>query len=77
MDQMNEAVEAACNNHKMSNHEKILHGIKRTSQQLKRKYLEGGGSYPRDSALQHCVFCQHPTVDEPQENQNVGELKKE
>mmetsp|Transcript_4354 Transcript_4354/g.5012 ORF Transcript_4354/g.5012 Transcript_4354/m.5012 type:complete len:631 (-) Transcript_4354:116-2008(-) len=49
----------------------LLRGEKRTSQQLSRKFMEGGGLVPREVLFQSCPYCQHCTVDEPPENANV------
>jgi hypothetical protein len=49
----------------------ILRGEKRTNQQLERKFLEGGGTLPRDELLSRCAFCKHGSVDWPPENETV------
>jgi hypothetical protein len=56
---------------------KLLHGVKCNSQQLQRQFLQGGGTFPTDASLQLCVYCQHPTVDEPPENKNVATVNQE
>jgi len=49
----------------------LLRGEKRTNQQLERKFLEGGGTLPRDEVLSRCAFCKHSSVDWPPENETV------
>ena len=55
----------------------LLRGKKRTNQQLERKHLEGGGTLPRDECLFMCVYCKHPSVDEPPENKHVQRVNKD
>ena len=55
----------------------LLRGEKRSSQQLDRKYLGGGGTLPRDECLMICAYCQHSTVDEPPENANVATVNQD
>ena len=43
----------------------LLRGEKRTSTQLNRKFMDGGGTIPRDECFYPCVYCKHSTVDEP------------
>jgi hypothetical protein len=52
----------------------LLRGEKRTSAQLNRKFMDGGGTIPRDDTLYPCVYCKHSTVDEPPENANVASV---
>ena len=56
---------------------KLLTGLKLTKDQLSRKYMKNGGTFPRDDALVKCAFCQHPSVDEPPENSTVTTVNEE
>ena len=55
----------------------LLRGEKRTSAQLNRKFMDGGGTIPRDDSLYPCVYCKHSTVDEPPENVNVASVNED
>ena len=46
----------------------ILHGKKRSQNQLARKFLQGGGFLPEDECYWICIFCKHSFIDEPVEN---------
>ena len=45
--------------------------MKRTNAQLDRKYLDGGGTHPRDPVYQKCIYCNHEAIDKPPENKDV------
>jgi len=52
----------------------LLKGLKRTTEQLSRKFLEGVGTKRPDDLLHaSCAFCGHQSVDDPPENVGVAE----
>ena len=54
-----------------------MRGDKSTRAQLEQKFLDGGGTRPRNELLLLCAFCQNPTIDKPPKNNGVIDINKE